>query len=258
MQFPKQISLLFILLVSPLLCLKAQVSVEKIISLIKESKSIDTVQKYIESAGPFRFWDLTRRKIDGGHEQLVGDGDYSMLLQQDEEGIYLAVINRIPYDETRDSITNVLFEVVPSRFSHFAAIHDSIYHGVTSSLSYKHFTANTYGIICGSSAEQTPVITQMVSFVNEQDTSSLRNWVCDNDYEKKVTGATGLLILERKGMTLNNDDVGKIEHLRDLNLPIRYCLGCTGWQPESSQVLLNEKSISFCLELWDYFMRSGD
>ncbi|HWR32232.1 MAG TPA: hypothetical protein VN451_01800 [Chitinophagaceae bacterium] len=252
----KQASLIFIFLVSPLLCLKAQDSVEKIISLIKKSKSIDLVQKHIGSAGHFRFWNLTRRKIDGGHEQLICAGDYNMLLQQDDKGIYLAVITRTLYSKTKDSILNILFEIIPSRFNRFAAIHDSIYHSVTSSLSYKHFIANRYGVACGSSAEQTPAIRQMVSFVKEYDTSSLRNWICDNDYEKKIIGATGLLILERKGMTLNNDDVAKIEHLRNLNLPIMYCHGCTVWQPESSGDLLNEKSISYCISIWDYIQSS--
>ena len=98
----------------------------------------------------------------------------------------------------------------------------------------------------------------MASFIEEYDTSSLRNWIHDNDYEKKVTGATGLLILERKGMILTNDDIVKIEHLRNLDLPIRYCFGCTGWQPQSSRELLNEKSISYCLKVWDFWIQLGD
>jgi hypothetical protein len=79
----------------------------------------------------------------------------------------------------------------------------------------------------------------------------LRKWIQHFDYETKILGATGLLILQQKGIKLTDSDLEIIEHLRKLNVPINYCSGCTVWGPAFSADLLSNRTIAQNWDFWD-------
>jgi hypothetical protein len=234
------------LLLLSCLSLQAQSITEKIKLLVKKKTSVDSVYRFLGQQG-FDVSENIIRPIDAGHDQLIaeyGESEiYNLLLQGDAAGIYLMVINRIDYTKTRNK-KNILFEYDSARLQQFLSVHDSIYQTSTPIGLFKDFEVNRYGSACGFPGAPTPKFPAMMLFTKSNNTVSLRKWLQSPDYETKVLGATGLLILRQKKNRLTMEDMEITDHLKKPDMPINYCSGCTDWLPVSSVELLSNKQIA--------------
>lgn len=230
--------------------LQSQPIPEQVNSLLKTKTPIDTISKRLNNFQSAFVWTNIKRKIDGGHKQLVatvikGDNYYDILMQEDASGIYLAVINEKHYKRHTSTTKNIFLKIDSSRLAGFIKIHDKIYNSSLAIDMFKKFEVNRYGSACGYGGEPTEAFAAMTSFISHRDTVSLRKWLQGYDYEKKALGAMGLLILRQKGFTLTTNDKLIIDHVRKLSLPINACGGCTDLDPVNSSILLNNKTISY-------------
>lgn len=222
-----------------------------LLNFLKNSQSFDSAYITLlnENSGADR---PIIRTIDGKHRQLIAQtisskGYYNILIQEDSIGVYLTVINEIQENKDKKVIKNVVLKIDSARFNNFLSIHNKTYQSALSANLYKNFSVNRYGRACGWGGMPTEKFSEMmyVCLRGSIGAITLRNWLKDYDYETKIMGATGLLILQARGAKLTDDDIETIEHLRQLNLPINYCSGCTEWNPVSSSRLLEKKIIAY-------------
>ena len=202
--------------------INAQLSIAEISSLLKNNASIDTIL-YLLDRDDFSMHNFNLRTIDGNHRQLIGSfeteiGQCDFLLQQNEKGIYLAVINRISYKNNQQYFQNVLLLIDSSGFNEYNLIHHKEYNIAVDSNALKKFQIIEYGIACGFNGKPTEQFLTMKRLCSTKNLRLLRQWVQNFDYETKVLGATGLLVLEQKGIKLSDNDKKMIAHLKKLNI----------------------------------------
>lgn len=247
MRLLKPSLILILLQLFSLYTLHAQPTIEKVYRFLENKREIDGVERLLNKI-EMTFSNPIKRKIDGGHTQLVAemesDGEYySILLQQDKAGIYLAVINEVKPAEKGWIKRNTYFRVDSTRLLHFIAVHDGIYQSSNSIDQFRLFSFNRYGFACGSGGSPTPKNALMNSLISINDTGALKKWMTDFDYETKILGATGLLILQQQGIGIDSASLAIINHLKALALPINACMGCTFGDTIPSGSLLDDEWI---------------
>jgi hypothetical protein len=176
----------------------SQSFVDRIEKMVTAHVSLDSVYNFlnpernISSSDP----DVIRRKIDGGHRQLVGSyyqnkSAYHLLVQSDSNGIYLAVVNRIN-EKINVFSKNKFFYTSAPGLNRFISLHDSIYHSALTPEDFKHFVLNRYGRACGYAGSPTEKFSIMMQLMKKSDIQSLRWWLKSPDYETKVIAARGI------------------------------------------------------------------
>jgi len=251
MQLLKIIHCLLLFLIFSPYGLEAQLTIKKINHLLNRKKPIDAIYRLCKSNKEDPFLICIKRTVDGGHTQIIArikdyDKYYDILVQENGKKGYLAVINEMIYKKGADILLkNILFKIDSLHLTSFVAIHDSIYNSLLKIDSFKTFSIKQYAAACGSGGVASPEFAEMTDLVSRYDTTSLIKWIQHFDYESKIMGATGLLILQKKGIQLNNSTLAIIVHLKKLNVPINQCFGCMSWDPASSQVLLDKEIIEF-------------
>lgn len=99
-----------------------------------------------------------------------------------------------------------------------------------------------FGFGCGFGGGYDPPIAQkMKDHVDAVDIKSLSSWLRQASPELQAYGATGLLQLQSKGITIPADDVAFIDHLKQRDTPVHSCSGCIVGMMTPLSLLLTQK-----------------
>jgi hypothetical protein len=231
---------LFLLLVYFTNKAECQTDQQLLVKFIEKSKHLKKIQSAYQNRSSAEACIL--RKIDANHKQLVieNSGGLDVLLQEDSSGIYLISISKAQRYGKAGKSENIFFKTDTARLKSFILQHDSVYGGKTTIDMFKNYKIHRFGPACYYSGMPSDGYRDMKLLVSNQDSSGLKAFIKQPNYELKIIGAVGLLSLESSsGICVEEKYTKIIRHLRLLNLPINFCLGCTEWEPMLSWYLID-------------------
>jgi len=217
-----------------------QINQQLLVKFIEKNKHLKKIQSAYQNRSSAEACIL--RKIDANHKQLIIENSRGLdiLLQEDSLGIYLISICKAQRYGQAGKSENIFFKTDTARLNYFINCHDSVYGGKTTIEMFKNYKIDRFGPACSSSGMPSEGYREMKLLVSNQDSSGLKAFIKQPNYELKVIGAAGLLSLESgSGICVEEKYNQIIRHLRLLKMPINFCLGCTVWEPMPSWYLID-------------------
>lgn len=219
---------------------ECQTDQQLLVKFIEKSKHLKKIQSAYQHRSSAEACIL--RKIDANHRQLIIENSrgLNILLQEDSLGIYLISVGKAQRCGQEGKSENIFFKTDTARLNYFIFRHDSIYGGKTTVEMFKNYKIDRFGPACFSSGMPSDGYREMKLLVSNQDSSGLKAFIKQPNYELKVIGVIGLLLLERgSGICVEEKYNQIIKHLRLLKMPVNFCLGCTVWEPMPSWYLID-------------------
>ncbi len=104
------------------------------------------------------------------------------------------------------------------------------------------FRLYVYGVACGPGGSPPPLMQKMIDEVNTGRYERLSEWLHSLNPELAAYGYTGLSFLRMKGRPIKPADSLRMARLKELDIPLNICNGCTGKKKKMSR-MLNEKEL---------------